>query len=63
MFTTKPRGMGMGLPICRSIVEHHGGRIWVTSGHVRGTAFDVELPAAAPHDRRPRIEQPHANNV
>jgi signal transduction histidine kinase len=45
-FSTKPRGMGLGLSIARSIVETHGGRIWAENGDVDGAAFHVELPGA-----------------
>jgi signal transduction histidine kinase len=44
MFTTKARGMGMGLSICKSIIESHNGRIWVTAGTPRGSIFQFELP-------------------
>jgi len=44
LFTTKARGMGMGLSICHSIIESHNGRIWVSAGASRGTIFHVELP-------------------
>ena len=44
MFTTKARGMGMGLSICRSIIESHNGRIWVSAGAPRGSIFQFELP-------------------
>jgi C4-dicarboxylate-specific signal transduction histidine kinase len=43
-YTTKPRGMGMGLAICRSIIEAHGGRIWATANVPHGAAFKFTLP-------------------
>lgn len=46
--TTKPQGLGLGLPICRSIVKAHGGRIWATSNPDGGTSLHVTLPAVRP---------------
>jgi signal transduction histidine kinase len=45
-FSTKQSGMGLGLPIARSIIDSHGGRIWVENCEPHGAAFHVELPAS-----------------
>ncbi len=47
-YTTKSTGMGMGLAICRSIIEAHGGRIWAMPNTPRGTVFHFDVPARAP---------------
>jgi signal transduction histidine kinase len=44
--TTKPGGLGMGLSICRSIIEAHGGRIWVTANLPQGAIFRFTLPGS-----------------
>jgi signal transduction histidine kinase len=44
-FTTRSKGMGMGLPISRSIIEAHGGRLWAESTGTGGTIFQFTLPA------------------
>jgi anti-sigma regulatory factor (Ser/Thr protein kinase) len=44
-YTTKPSGIGLGLSICHSIVEAHGGRLWATANEPRGAAFQFTLPA------------------
>jgi signal transduction histidine kinase len=44
-YTTKPDGMGMGLSICRSIIEAHAGRLWATRCEPRGALFQFTIPA------------------
>jgi signal transduction histidine kinase len=45
-YSTKPTGMGIGLSICRSIIEAHEGRIWASPNVPRGATLHVTLPAA-----------------
>ena len=50
-FTTKSHGMGLGLSICRSIIEAHGGKLWALPGSPFGTTFHLTLPSAPTADR------------
>jgi signal transduction histidine kinase len=43
-YTTKPKGLGMGLAISRSIIEAHGGRLWAKAIAPRGAIFQFALP-------------------
>jgi signal transduction histidine kinase len=47
LFTTKARGIGLGLSVSRSLVEANGGRLWLVNGSDRGATFAVSLPVRA----------------
>jgi len=49
-YTTKASGLGLGLPISRSIVEAHGGRLWAESAPGEGTTFRLALPLISSED-------------
>jgi signal transduction histidine kinase len=56
--TDKPRGTGLGLPISRQIVEHHGGRMWLESELGKGSTFSFSLPIRVTGDRARGDHQP-----
>jgi signal transduction histidine kinase len=50
-FTTKPHGMGLGLAICRTIVQEHGGDLSLTQTGAHGSVFEITLPIETGHNR------------
>ncbi len=51
--TDKPKGTGLGLPICKEIIEHHGGRIWLESEVGKGSTFYFALPVNRSQSNKP----------
>ncbi len=57
-YTTKTSGLGMGLSICRSIVEAHGGRLWATPNEPRGAVFCMTLPIGEKSLENSKLSEP-----
>ena len=55
-YTTKPNGLGMGLSVCRAIIEAHGGRLWASNGVPQGAVFQFTLPARSDSTSSPAPE-------
>jgi len=60
--TDKPKGTGLGLPICKEIIEHHGGRIWLDSEVGKGSTFSFALPLT-PSGRKTQDTPIHLNEL
>ncbi len=59
--TNKPKGSGLGLSICKQIIEHHGGKIWVKSKESHGSSFIFTLPIADDSNSLTKLD--HANSA
>jgi PAS domain S-box-containing protein len=67
-YTTKSNGVGIGLSICRAIIDAHGGRLWIEAGEPRGATFQFTVPSAGNELRSsprspPQTPKPHEDSV
>jgi PAS domain S-box-containing protein len=67
-YTTKPNGVGIGLSICRSIIDAHGGRLWIEANKPRGATFQFTVPSAASEltsspESLHQTREPHEDSV
>jgi C4-dicarboxylate-specific signal transduction histidine kinase len=66
-YTTKSNGVGIGLSICRSIIDAHGGSLWIEANEPRGSAFQFTVPSAAGEQGSPSLslrqtQEPHEDS-
>jgi C4-dicarboxylate-specific signal transduction histidine kinase len=62
-YTTKAHGLGVGLSICRSIIDSHRGKLWAAQNEHRGATFSFSIPLRSPHSRRASTHRAHSRRA